>query len=308
MKWQQQGCTNDTKLQLLSLQFRSRGTENDNINDRNLCKKGFHWNTKGKDRLALNFLNQIQKFWCSAERLNESPLSYKIILDTTLETSQLSDNPICNPPFSDNIDGFKQLINENPFRIILGHIKLSSVRDKFKSFADVASASLNVLIISQTKTDKAFLESWFIIEGFSEPYHLDRKVNGRGILLNVRENIPTKCSKRITVSNSFEGLFIKLSLKNKKWLLGRLYNVHRDKIISHVNTVSNILEKVWKGYENLILLGGFNAETEEKDMPNFMNMCNWKNLIKHQAYFKKTWKSVMYWSGSNRLPSKFSKK
>lgn len=92
-----------------------------------------------------------------------------------METSQLSDNPICNPPFSDNIDGF---INENPFRIILGHIKLSSVRDKFKSFADVASASLNVLIISQTKTDKAFLESWFIIEGFSEPYRLDRTVNG----------------------------------------------------------------------------------------------------------------------------------
>ena len=76
-----------------------------------------------------------------------------------------------------------------------------------------------------------------------------------GIVLYVREDIPTKCVKEIAVSNSFQGFFIELNLRSKKRLLGCLYNAHRDKTIPHFNTVSNVLDKVCADYENLILLG-----------------------------------------------------
>ena len=33
--------------------------------------------------------------------------------------------------------------------------------------------------------------------------------------------------------------------------------------LSHINTISNVLDKVCTDYENLILLGGFIIETEE---------------------------------------------
>ena len=36
--------------------------ENDNISAQHLGRKGLHLNSKGKGRLALNFLNQIRKF------------------------------------------------------------------------------------------------------------------------------------------------------------------------------------------------------------------------------------------------------
>ena len=62
----------------------------------------------------------------------------------------------------------------------------------------------------------------------------------------------------------FECLFAELNLRNKKWLFGCLYNAHRDKIISHFDTISNVLDKVCADYENLILLSDFNVETEEK--------------------------------------------
>ena len=83
------------------------------MTNKHLAKKGLHLNTKGKVRLALNFLKQIRKFWCFAEHLNENPLSFEIIIDTTFETSQLSDTPLCNPSSSDNIVELKQLRNEN---------------------------------------------------------------------------------------------------------------------------------------------------------------------------------------------------
>ena len=74
---------------------------------------------------------------------------------------------------------------------------------------------MDVLVISEAKIDETFPELQFIIERFSEPYHLDRSVDSGGTLLYVREHIPTKCIKGITVSNSFEGLFTELNLKNK---------------------------------------------------------------------------------------------
>ena len=155
----------------------------------------------------------------------------ELIIDATFQTSQRSDTPICNPPSSDKIKlkQLKQLRNENPFRIIIGHININSVRKKCESLVDIVSANLNVLMISEANTDETFLESKFITGGFSEPHRLDRTVNGGGILLNVRRDICTKCIKGITFSNSFEGRFIELNLRNKIWLLGCSYNAHRDK-------------------------------------------------------------------------------
>ena len=52
-------------------------------------------------------------------------------------------------------------------------------------------------MISETKTDEAFPESQFIIEVFSEPYRLYCTVNGRGILLYLREDVLPNASKRL---------------------------------------------------------------------------------------------------------------
>ena len=96
-------------------------------------------------------------------------------------------------------------------------------------------------MIPETKIAEKFPESQFIIEKFSEPYRLDRTVNGGVILLYVKEDIPIKCFKWITVSNSLEGLFIEVNWINKKWILGYLYNAHRDKIIYHLNSIKQCI-------------------------------------------------------------------
>ena len=47
-------------------------------------------------------------------------------------------------------------------------------------------------MISQTKLDPSFPTGQFHINGFSEPYRFDRNSNGGGILLYIREDIPSK--------------------------------------------------------------------------------------------------------------------
>ena len=50
--------------------------ENGNINVQHLDRKGFHLNSKGKGRHALNFLNQTWKFLRPVEQFNKPFLSY----------------------------------------------------------------------------------------------------------------------------------------------------------------------------------------------------------------------------------------
>ena len=143
-----------------------------------------------------------------------------------------------------------------------------------------------MLMVSETKIDDTFPESQFLIEGFSTPFRLDRTAKGGGILLYIRQDIPSKYIKKITVNESFEGFFVELNLRSKKWLLGCSYNPHKEKIISHLNNLSTALDKLCTNYENIILLGDFNVEVEEKNMSEFMSLYNLRNLVKQKTCFK----------------------
>ena len=45
-------------------------------------------------------------------------------------------------------------------------------------------------MIFETKLVSSFRKGQFHLDGFSEPYRLDRNENGGGILLLIREDIP----------------------------------------------------------------------------------------------------------------------
>ena len=75
-------------------------------------------------------------------------------------------------------------------------------------------------------------------------------------------------------------------MRSKKWLLGYSYNPHRNKITPHLRNISTTLDKLSTDYENVILLGDFNVEVEEKNLSNFMSVHNLKTLIKQKTCFK----------------------
>ena len=71
-------------------------------------------------------------------------------------------------------------------------------------------------MISETKLDSSFPNGQFQIHGYSEPYRLDRNGNGGGILVFIREDIPTKL---IDSQMKIEGFFIEINLRKKKMAL-----------------------------------------------------------------------------------------
>ena len=59
-------------------------------------------------------------------------------------------------------------------------------------------------------------------------------------------------------------IFVELNLRSKKWLLGCLYNPHKEKITSHLNNLRTALHKLCTDYENIILQGDLMLELRRK--------------------------------------------
>ena len=68
-------------------------------------------------------------------------------------------------------------------------------------------------MVSETKIDSSFPSAQFHLEGYTTPYRLDRNANGGGILLYIREDIP---SKLLNTDLSIEGFFVEIRLRKKK--------------------------------------------------------------------------------------------
>ena len=85
------------------------------------------------------------------------------------------------------------------------------MRSKFESFVKFVGNNIDMLMVSETKIYDTFSRSQFLIEVFSKPFRLDRTVKGGRILLYIREDIPCRYTKQITLNNSFEMFFINLT-------------------------------------------------------------------------------------------------
>ena len=144
--------------------------------------------------------------------------------------------------YSDCKDLLRQLKMNNPSKILIGHLNINSIRNKFEFFANQIKGNLDIALISETKIDESFPINQFLLEGYSTPYRLDRNCHGGGLLLYIREDIPSKKIKFVFPDPSFEGLIIEINLNKKKWLLGCSYNHHRSNISKHLQNISSFLD------------------------------------------------------------------
>ena len=79
---------------------------------------------------------------------------------------------------------------------------------------------------------------------------------------------------------------MEINLRKKKWLLCFSYNPHKGNIVNHLKNICKTLDKLKSTYDNLVLLGDFNAEPEEENISEFLNLYNSKNLVKQNTCFK----------------------
>ena len=117
-------------------------------------------------------------------------------------------------------------------KLIFAPLNINSIRKKYEELVSQVKGTVDVLTISETKIDDSFPIANFLIDGFSQPYRIDRNSSGGGIMLYVREDIPSNLLK--VESLPIEGFYVELKLRSKNWLLNCCYNPDINVIINHI--------------------------------------------------------------------------
>ena len=184
-------------------------------------------------------------------------------------------------PISDPFEKLNNTRLKNPNRLIIAQLNINSLRNKFDSLVRMLHNNLDILIISETKINSSFPTVQFQI-GYTT-YRLDRNANGGGILLYIREDIP---STLLNFDMSIESFYIEINIRKKKWLLVGTYNPNKSLISNHLKEIGKNLDNYSSKYDNFILLGDLNSEPTESAVKDFCEIYSCKNLIKDNTCFK----------------------
>lgn len=113
--------------------------------------------------------------------------------------------------------------------------------------------NVDILIISETKLDESFSDEQLRVPGLAAPFQKDRNSFGGGIMVLIREDILSKFL--LLEPEPFEGLYIELSLRRKKWLINCSYNPHINSLPNHLAVKQKSLDVYTSHYDNKILIG-----------------------------------------------------
>ena len=162
-------------------------------------------------------------------------------------------------------------------KIVVDHLNINSIRNKFDFLPHQVQGNIDILIILETKFDESFPPVQFFLDGYSEPSWYDKDGNGGGILVFIREDIPSKHSP---MNNNMEGFFAEINLRNKKkWLLSCSYNPKKALISNHLAEWSKNIDLYLTKYDQLLFLGYFNAGVEDSSVKNFSSSFNLTSMI-----------------------------
>ena len=176
----------------------------------------------------------------------------------------------------------KELRVKNLNKLIIGTLNINSLRNKFEQLKVIIGNYLDILILSFTTTQ-------FEIAGFSKPYRLDRNRFGGGILVYIREDIPSVELQKHTFKRNVEGLFIEINLRKMKLLLFATYHSLHEKYgmndVDYLEEIGLALD-AYKNYDKFLLTEDFNMEDEEPYLRDFLYEHSAKNLVREKACFK----------------------
>ena len=83
---------------------------------------------------------------------------------------------------------------------------------------------IDVPVITETKLDDSFPTSQFSIKGSAKPCRLDRNKNGRGVMIYIRDDSPSRLLLKYVFPSDIEDLYKELNFRKCKWLLLGTYH------------------------------------------------------------------------------------
>ena len=116
--------------------------------------------------------------------------------------------------------------------------------------------NIEILLIYEIKLDYSFPSAQFKIDGFSAPFRFERNNKWGGILMYIREDIPSrqlfcKSQCRIDIVSG------EINLRKGQWFLNGSYNPHRNSISNHLDPLNSQIDEYIEKCGNFFFIGDF---------------------------------------------------
>ena len=150
----------------------------------------------------------------------------------------------------------------------------------------MVEGNIDILVGGETKLDDTFPVNQFALNGFSKPYRKDRNRHGGGVMIFVRDDIPSKSVNNHTFPDDIEAILVQINLKKYKFLLLGGYHPPSQSENYFFNSISMALDMYRDTHKNLLLTSDFNADEEMSTFGGFLEDSNLKNIVKDKTCFK----------------------
>ena len=77
-------------------------------------------------------------------------------------------------------------------KLIVGHLNIDSIRNKFELFDDVINRNLDIVLLLETKLNDSFPSAVINFKRYGVSYRFDRNSKDGGLLFFIREDIFSK--------------------------------------------------------------------------------------------------------------------
>ena len=114
---------------------------------------------------------------------------------------------------------------------------------------------------------------------------MDRNRNEGGVIIYAREDITSKIHTKHILPTDIELLFIELNSRKCKWLLSGIYHPTSQSDQYFFDKLDNTIN-VCYNYENILLVGDFNAQIGETYLDTFLCQHELKNVNKNPTSYK----------------------
>ena len=170
---------------------------------------------------------------------------------------------------------------------ILAYINVNSIRNKHSDLFSIIDSNVEIVTIAETKLDCSFPSAQFIVDGYSAPYRKDRNANGGGLLVYIKEGIPSCELKNYPpMSNLFDVIVTEINFRKSKWLLINAYKPPSANNSLFCDQLSRPFDFYSLTYKNIVLMGDFNMRATESNFQAFYESHDLYNLIKEKTCFK----------------------
>ena len=133
---------------------------------------------------------------------------------------------LCNES-TDSVSRLRKIKQKNPCNPSFAYINVNSICNKHAELFTIVDSNIDILTIAETKLDCSFPMAQFLVDGYKEPARKDRSKHGGGLLVYVKEDIPScLLTDHPPVSDFLDLVAMELNFRKQKWLLLSIHIYH----------------------------------------------------------------------------------